>query len=162
VVVGLKFHPKLGEIVLCSFPASGRWHHDEALKGEMVKDRLVIVVSRKLAGRANLANVVPISMTPPNPAHPWHVEIPSRCIPSAAAIARQGARFAKCDMVCTVAIARLSYCNAWGRVGAKGPSSTRPREPSRLDIETLRKIRRALASVFEIDPTLFPYPKPKR
>jgi uncharacterized protein YifN (PemK superfamily) len=161
VVVGLKFHPKLGEIVLCSFPASGRWHHDEALKGEMVKDRLVIVVSRKLAGRIDLANVVPISMTPPHPAQPWHVEIPTRCLPPSAAQARRGARFAKCDMVCTVALARLSYCTVWRKNGHKSGSNAQPRESAKLDVETLRKVRQALAAVFEIDPTVFPHPTPR-
>lgn len=150
----LKFHPKLGEVLLCTFPAADHHLHDGALKGEMVKDRLVIVVNRRLTGRGDLVNVVPISMTAPDPPLPWHVTIPTSCIPKSAARARKGTRYAKCDMICTVALARLSYYQAHWRPGPMGRPATRLRESSRLDLETLLKVKQSLAAVLEINPSM--------
>jgi len=153
--IKLKHHPKLGEVLICQFPRSGRWTLEEALKGEMVKDRLVIVVNRKLSGRSGLVNVVPISMTPPCPAMPWHVAIPASCLPAMAIDEREGVRYAKCDMVCTVSLGRLEYY-AGHRSSNPGRSmSHRRRQTGRLDLQTLLKVKRALASVLEINAALF-------
>ncbi|MGA7438363.1 MAG: type II toxin-antitoxin system PemK/MazF family toxin [Luteibacter sp.] len=148
----LKYHPKLGEVMLCSFPSADLHLHDQALKGEMVKDRLVIVVNRRLSGRGDLVNVVPISMTPPAFPQPWHVAIPMSCIPVSAVKARRGQRYAKCDMICTVALARLGYYQAHWTPGVPGGSTVRMRESGRLDLATLLKVKRALAAVLEITP----------
>lgn len=121
----------------------------------MVKDRLVIVVNRKLSGRGDLVNVVPISMTPPCPPMPWHVEIPASCLPAAAVSERYGIRYAKCDMVCTVSLGRLEYF-VGHRVANAGRSTAHRRlQTGRLDFQTLLKVKRALASVLEINAGLF-------
>lgn len=70
---------------------------------EMVKRRLCVVVSPKLKRRDNLASVVPLSETEPQPVEAWHHKI--------ALVSKSwgdGPRWAACDMIATVAYARLS------------------------------------------------------
>jgi mRNA interferase MazF len=94
----LNFHPALGEIVLCDY--SGGF----ALP-EMVKRRPVVIISPRLRRRDNLATVVPLSTTPPDPAEPHHCRIvlAVRLPPPFDA----PEMWAKCDMLCTVSLARL-------------------------------------------------------
>ncbi len=66
--MALKFHPKAGTILICDF--SGGFQPPE-----MVKRRPVIVISPKLKHRNNLATVVPLSTTGPNPVCPFHCTI---------------------------------------------------------------------------------------
>ncbi|ASP31257.1 hypothetical protein CHH26_14200 [Qipengyuania flava] len=92
----LPFHPSPGEILICNYATGFK-------PPEMVKRRLCVVVSPKLKRRDNLVSVVPLSETTPDPMEEWHhkVNLISQSWGN-------GPRWAACDMIATVAYARLS------------------------------------------------------
>lgn len=136
--------PKPGEILICQFPTD----QSELVDGEMTKDRLVIVMNKPLQGRGKLVNVVPISMTAPEQVMPWHVRVPVECLP-AAAQHRSGERWAKCDMISTVGWGRLN------RYEAPMTSGRRVFQDGRTDMATYVAVKKALATVLNIDASLF-------
>ena len=141
--MGLQFPPSVGDIVMCAFP-------DCFEPPEMVKTRAVIVISPKLAGRAGLAAIVPLSNTAPDPVREYHCEIPARLLPKCMQ-ATGGARWAKCDMVYTLSIARLSLA-----MGKRNPQTKqRTYDKARLDLEHINKVRRCLALSLGIGRQLF-------
>ena len=92
--MALAFHPPPGAIVICDFTTGFQ-------PPEMVKVRPVVVISpRRRTGQ--LVTVVPLSSTPPVISEPWHHQIAPGAYPPA-----RGPMWAKCDMVQTVALARL-------------------------------------------------------
>ena len=131
----LSFHPKPGDILLCRFP--------ECLKApEMVKVRPVVVVSPRIAGRAALVCVVPLSTTEPEPIGDHHVELPIARMPrSLQAEARRV--WAKCDMLYTFSLERLDRFKA----GKDRSSGKRLYEVGRLELNELREVRRRAAVV---------------
>jgi mRNA interferase MazF len=92
----LPFHPSPGDILICDYTTGFR-------PPEMVKRRLCVVISPKLKRRTDLASVVPISQTCPDPTEPWHhrIELISQSW-------GDGPRWIACDMIATVAYHRLS------------------------------------------------------
>ena len=136
--------PKPGEILICQFPTD----QSELVDGEMTKERLVIVMNKPLQGRGKLVNVVPISMTAPEQIMPWHVRVPVECLP-AAAQHRIGERWAKCDMISTVGWGRLN------RYEAPMRSGRRVFQDGRTDMATYVAVKKALATVLNIDASLF-------
>ena len=136
--------PKPGEILICTFPTDQR----DLIDGEMAKDRLVIVMNKPLPGRGKLVNVIPISMTAPDPIMPWHVRVPVTCLPRASRH-RIGERWAKCDMISTVGWGRLN------RYEAPMRSGRRVYEEGRTDLGTYVAVKRAVATVLNINPGLF-------
>lgn len=92
----LPFHPSPGDILICDYSTGFK-------PPEMVKRRLCIVISPKLKRRDNLASVVPLSETAPEPPEAWHhkVELVSQSW-------GDGPRWAACDMIATVCYSRLS------------------------------------------------------
>lgn len=64
----LKFHPRIGEILVCKYPKDMK-------APEMVKSRPVVVVSPRLKRRSNLITVVPLSSTRPTFIQDYHYEI---------------------------------------------------------------------------------------
>lgn len=96
--MALSYHPKPGEIVLCDY-SSG------FMPPEMVKRRPVVIVSPRLRRRSDLVAVVPLSTTPPNPAELHHCSI-TLAVPLPKPFDAPQ-MWAKCDMVATVAMARL-------------------------------------------------------
>ncbi|MGE7139279.1 type II toxin-antitoxin system PemK/MazF family toxin [Luteibacter sp. NPDC031894] len=139
--------PRNGAILMCEFNA----HELElASDGNMVKTRAVVVLSPQHQRRGKLLHVVPISMTPPREIEPWHVEIPLECIP-APARHREGTRWAKCDMVVTVGWSRLNRYKGPKRDGRDVYYDTY------VDIETMVKLKKAVAAVFGIRSNLWTY-----
>ena len=64
----IAFHPPQGAIVRVDF--------DAAFKvPEMVKPRLCVVLSKAMKARPGLLTVVPLSLTPPEPVMPYHVQL---------------------------------------------------------------------------------------
>lgn len=92
----LPFHPSPGDILICDYTTGFK-------APEMVKRRLCVVVSPKLKRRDNLASVVPLSQTEPQPVEAWHHKV--------ALVSKSwgdGPRWAACDMIATVSYGRLS------------------------------------------------------
>ncbi len=93
----LPFHPRPGDILICDYSMGG------FRSPEMTKKRLSVVISPKLKRRDDLASVIPLSTSAPEPVETWHVRVdisppdPWGDIP----------RWGKCDMIATVGYDRL-------------------------------------------------------
>ena len=64
----IKEHPPKGSLLVCDF-------NQGFIEPEIVKKRLVVVVSPKIALRKGLCTVVALSTTAPNPVMPYHCQI---------------------------------------------------------------------------------------
>jgi len=93
--MSITFHPRIGQVLICDFDTGFR-------PPEMVKKRPVVIVARNRC--ANMATVVPLSTTPPNPAREWHHRIDQGVLPGRFAIRPT---WAKCDMLYTICNTRL-------------------------------------------------------
>lgn len=92
--MAITFHPTRGTLLMCDFNTG-------FAPPEMVKKRPVVVVSAK---HRNIAIVVPLSTTEPNPFEVCHHEMSMDSFPRS----MQGVRrWAKCDMLSHVAFWRL-------------------------------------------------------
>lgn len=97
----IAYHPRVAEVLWCDF---------DGIEPEMVKRRLVVVVSPKAVQRHRLVTVVPLSSTPPNPIHPWHHQLERDPLPEGTA----AEVWAKCDMISVVCFDRLmGYHTRW-------------------------------------------------
>lgn len=133
----LKYPPKVGQILVCAYPPCFE-------APEMLKKRAVIVINPKFAGRAGLVSIVPISATAPDPVMPYHCEIPRLLLPD---YMQDGqARWAKCDMICTLSAARLELV----RKGRDRSSGKRTYENKCLDLPTLLAVRKCVAAALGI------------
>jgi uncharacterized protein YifN (PemK superfamily) len=85
---------------------------DGFVEPEMVKKRPVVVIARNRSN-SKLVTVVPLSCTPPTQMESHHYELPRNPVP-----AHKGKTcWAKCDMLATVAIARMDRLKkGWERV----------------------------------------------
>ena len=123
------FRPKPGCVLFCDFRGY--------IEPEMIKSRPVVVISPSHMERADLVTVVPLSTTPPNPVQKYHYKLIGNPIPGNSEIEV----WAKCDMVATVAFARLDRVKL-GRgnfqVGA-------------VSIEQVKAIRRAALVALGVD-----------
>lgn len=127
--MALSYHPRTGEIVLCNYNTG-------FIAPEMVKLHPVVVVSPRLRRRDNLVSVVPLSTTPPTPAELHHCQI-------ALAIALPKPfdapiMWAKCDMMATVALARLDRFRD-GRGAGGGPRRFTTGKVSEAQLIEIRK-----------------------
>lgn len=97
----LLYQPPVGSVVMCSF---------DGIAPEMVKVRPAIILARNRQNN-QLVTVVPISTTAPNPVMPHHHQLTANPLPP-----KPGQQaplcWAKCDMVETVALARLDRIKA--------------------------------------------------
>lgn len=126
----LTYYPQPGEVLLCNYGTG-------FIAPEMVKLRPVVVVSPRLRRRADLVAVVPLSTTPPNPAEPHHCSITLRVPLPKPFEAPQ--MWAKCDMVATVALARLDRFRDGRVIGGARRFTT-----GKVDLAQLIEIRKAI------------------
>ena len=144
--MALLYPPSVGEVFECEFPSC-------LAAPEMRKKRLVIVVGPKLIDRdSRLVNVVPISMTAPPAGCVYQPEVPISAIPGRWQSA-PGKRWAKCDMVYTLSIERLSMAQ-----GARSRATDGKRQSfkGKVDLATLQEIRRCVAHAMGITAALWP------
>ena len=94
----LGIHPEVGTVVICDYSTGFK-------APEMVKRRLAVVISPRLKRRNDLCTVVPLSTKAPNPVEEFHhlVTLPQE-VPSYEGLEK----WAKCDMLATVAFHRLT------------------------------------------------------
>jgi len=129
--MALSYHPRPGEIVLCNYNTG-------FIAPEMVKQRPVVIVSPRLRRRDNLVSVIPLSTTPPNPVDLHHCQIPL-AIPLPRPFDTP-VMWAKCDMVATVALARLDRF----RDGRAAGGGARRFTTGRVSDAQLIEIRKAM------------------
>jgi len=90
----LLYQPRPGDVVMCDFAGY--------VAPEMVKVRPVVVLARNRTSRG-LVTVVPLSTTAPDKLEYHHHQLATNPLPTKAGVIC----WAKCDMVATVALARL-------------------------------------------------------
>lgn len=95
--MSLPYHPRRGEVLICNFDGG-------FTPPEMVKCRPVVVVSDASSHGRGLCSVVPLSSTQPDRIMAWHHALPTLTVPGMQTVPR----WAKCDMVATVAFRRLN------------------------------------------------------
>jgi uncharacterized protein YifN (PemK superfamily) len=100
----LTFHPVRGAILICHYG-----HASEFQPPEMMKSRPIVVVSPRHRS-SQLVTVVPLSSAAPTQIEPWHHHVSVGAYPPA-----RGPIWAKCDMVATVALARLDRVKHAGK-----------------------------------------------
>lgn len=122
--MGIKYHPRVGEALYCEYAG---------IEPEMVKRRLVVVVSPKAVERHGLVTVVPLSTTAPDPVKPWHVRLSRDPLPGS-----NSEVWAKCDMINVVCFERL-----WGRYSRW--QGKREYVKMQVSIDDLRAIRQGMA-----------------
>lgn len=99
--MGIDYHPAVGEALWCDY---------KGIEPEMVKRRLVVVVSPKATQRYHLTTVVPISSTAPEIIKPWHVKLSRDPYPKG----DKPELWVKCDMLNVVCFERLlGYHTRW-------------------------------------------------
>jgi len=107
-----------------------------AIAPEISKVRPVVVISPNHPRRAGLVTVVPLSSTPPAPVRTFHYCLGRPPIPTWST-----ALWAKCDLVTSVAIARLDRIRlGHGNYGV-----------GHIEEEELQQIRLAAARSFGVD-----------
>lgn len=93
----LLYYPREGEILVCDYTGFS--------SPEMTKSRPVVVVSPRLRRRADLVAVIPLSTTAPDHIEDYHCQI-TLANPLPAPFDSPD-MWAKCDMISTIAKARL-------------------------------------------------------
>lgn len=141
--MALLYYPAVGAILMCEFPTC-------FAVPEMTKKRPVVVINPRIASRPDLVTVVPLSTTAPSPVLEHHCLIPARLMPKTFQ-AQGGDCWAKCDMLYTLSLSRLSLVQT-ARCKKTGK---RQNDTARLDLEHIQKIRRGAAAALGITGILF-------
>ena len=97
----IKFQPRAGDVVMCDFTGF--------VEPEMVKTRPVVVIAQHKRNK-KLVTVVPLSTTKPAQLENYHHEMSTNPLPDKP----HTSCWAKCDMIYTVALARLDRYRVGG------------------------------------------------
>ncbi|WP_066018789.1 type II toxin-antitoxin system PemK/MazF family toxin [Endozoicomonas atrinae] len=97
--MALKFHPQIGQVVICDF-------NKTFVPPEMVKRRPAVVISPRMRARSNLCTVVPLSTSEPKSYQDYHH--PLTITPPLPRPYNAGFHWVKGDMLYTVSFDRLS------------------------------------------------------
>ena len=110
----LNYRPKIGSIVFCEF---------DGVAPEMKSAHPAVVVSWEGMPRSGLCTVVPLSTRPPDVVQKWHHLLAEKSTRALPPHNRAKPSWAKCDMVTTVSLQRLSFsgANVYGLGGNVGP-----------------------------------------
>ena len=136
---GLQYFPYAGQILMCRF--------DGNLVPEMTKTRPVIVITpRPIAQKKGTVSVIPLSTTSPQRIMPYHVPV---ALPRPVPEGFDASCWAKCDMIYTAGLARLSLI----RMG-KAPGGRRIYYQKTIVIQYLNEVRKGIAHALGI--TLIP------
>ena len=102
--MALRFPPRTGTVWMCDFNTGFK-------VPEMIKVRPVVVVSPRSKQMTKLCTIVPLSSTAPVPVEPFHHRMDPRSLPG-----KLGTKetWAKCDMLYTVSLERLSRATKRG------------------------------------------------
>lgn len=133
----IRFPPVPGQVLVCNY--------DTGFKPpEMVKERLVVVVSPRLPYRDDLCTVVPLSTTPPRSNILYQCKV---LLPFSAPPPYEGAfKFAKADMLATLGYNRLNMPYAGKDSGGK-----RKYVKLVLAAEELAKLRKCILFALGLD-----------
>jgi len=126
--MAIDFYPQRWDVLMCDFNTG-------FVFPEMVKERLVVVVSEQLKDELPLCRVIPLSGTEPPKIKPYHHKMDMLSIPQPF---QNNDRWAKCDMIYAVSLERLSRV----KIGKNRTTGKRIYATARAipdDIQALRK-----------------------
>ncbi|MGE5501822.1 MAG: type II toxin-antitoxin system PemK/MazF family toxin [Ignavibacteriales bacterium] len=128
--MAIREHPDIGTVLMCDFETGFR-------PPEMVKKRQVVVISPKIAARAGLCTVVPLSTTAPNPVMQYHcqIDLPDQ-LPD---WMQKNGVWVKADMMFAASFSRLDLVKL-----GKDRSGRRTYCYATVSPENLKKIRRSV------------------
>jgi len=95
--MAINFHPHAGTVLVCDFAGY--------VEPEICKIRPVVIISPRLAFRAELVTVVPISLTAPRHTEPYVVRLSKNYHPTED---DDLPCWAKCDLIANVRLGRLN------------------------------------------------------
>ncbi len=98
--MAIRQHPPLGSLLLCDFGSGFK-------PPEMIKRRLVVVISPRIKARPGLCTVAALSTTPPKPVMPYHAQLDIR--PRLPDRLESDGVWIKGDMVAAVSLQRLDF-----------------------------------------------------
>jgi uncharacterized protein YifN (PemK superfamily) len=125
--MALREHPQIGTILTCNFDGGFK-------EPEMVKRRLVVVISPKISVRRGLCTVVPLSETAPDVKMPYHHQMTFD--PPLPDSWGNHPRWLKGDMVNVVGFHRLDFIHL-----GKDTNGKRIYRLTPLSADDLRKVR---------------------
>lgn len=125
----LNYYPSQGEVVWCNY-ASG------FVAPEMIKPRPVVIISPRLRRRSDLATVVPLSTTEPEPIEDHHYCL--ALVTSLPAPFDSPTMWVKGDMVATVSLSRLDRFRD-GRITGSGARKYRTGNVTAAQFVEIRK-----------------------
>lgn len=96
----IKEHPPKGTLLMCDFTQGFK-------EPEMIKKRLVAVITPKISSRKGLCTVVSLSTTTPDPVMPYHCQID--ICPALPPFLKSNGIWVKGDMVYSVGFHRLDF-----------------------------------------------------
>lgn len=135
----LRYPPVRGQILICNYATGFR-------EPEMVKERLAVVVSPRLPHRGGLCTVVPLSTTAPRSSTRYQCKV---ALPYSAPAPYEGDfKFAKADMLATVAYRRLTM----PYTGRDPNTGQRKYLKMVLAPEELAKVHRCILFALGLDP----------
>ena len=120
MMLPLNFHPGPGALLMCDFSGFQ--------VPEMIKVRPVVVISPRRRRSSGLCTIVPLSTKAPKPVEPFHHLMDPRSVPIELG---SGQSWAKCDMLYTVSLKRLSR--------VKGPAGHLTPQVLPEDLDAVRK-----------------------
>lgn len=130
--MAIREHPPIGTLLMCDFDQGFR-------EPEMIKRRLVAVISPKIADRFGLCTVVSLSTSVPDPVMAYHCQIDVR--PRLPDHYISDGVWVKGDMIYSVGFHRLDFVRL-----PKGPGGQRNYYTLPLSGENVNKIRKCVLS----------------
>jgi uncharacterized protein YifN (PemK superfamily) len=126
----ITFHPTPGAILVCCYDPGFK-------EPEMVKTRLCVVITPRLRRREGLCTVVPLSTTEPQHVEDYHYRMELERSPPKP---WEGTvKWAKCDMLATVAYHRLTPIGV-----GRSPDGTRKYIYPHATPEQIKEIRKSV------------------
>lgn len=135
--MALIYNPKRWDVLMCDFNTG-------FVFPEMIKERLVVIISEQLKGELPLCRVVPLSGTEPPVIRPFHYKMHSHSLPDPF---KNSDMWAKCDMICTVALHRLSRV----KIGKNRTTGERIYSAAHAIPEDIQGVKKAILHALKMD-----------
>lgn len=126
--MAINFHPRPGQTLMCDFSEGFK-------EPEIVKRRLVVVLTPAMQGRYELVTIVALSTRTPDPVRDYHCQL-SKASPPQLGNFQEKETWVKGDMVYTVGSHRLDLI----KLKKRGPGGKRQYFNQKLGRERMKEI----------------------
>ena len=128
--MAIDFYPQRWDVLMCDFNTGFKFP-------EMVKERLVVIVSERLKDELPLCRVVPLSGTEPPLNKSYHHKMNRLSLPTPY---QNNDRWAKCDMIYTVSLERLFRV----KIGQNRATGKRIYSTARAVLEDIQALKKCI------------------